>query len=119
VDQSIPNKRVRNCGTPDITEDSGLGPLALSHVHHDASQPRWMTLFDHHGHQITEPYDASVGRNHAVFKIVTLLFGCRFHAKPHCPIAIFGMQMILPERGLFQPLFYRVPEDAFGLLTDE
>ena len=30
VDQSIPNKRVRNCGTPDITEDSGLGPLALT-----------------------------------------------------------------------------------------
>jgi hypothetical protein len=30
VDQSIPNKRVPNCGTPNSTEDSGLGPLALT-----------------------------------------------------------------------------------------
>jgi len=27
--QDIPNKPVRKCGMLDITEDSGLGPLAL------------------------------------------------------------------------------------------
>jgi hypothetical protein len=30
VDQGIPNKRARNRGTLNITEDSELGPLALT-----------------------------------------------------------------------------------------
>ena len=96
-----------------------LGLLARGDIEHHPAQAGGAIFLHHHGHQVPHPDDASVGRDHSIFKIVIALLAGGVQAEIHRPVAVVGIQIIAPERGFGQPPFQRVAEDALCLLADE
>ena len=96
-----------------------LGSLAFCDVDHHPAKPGRLVALDHDGHQVAQPNDLTVCGDHAVFKVVIPFFRDRRGTRINSPLAIDGIDVILPERRLAQPALDRVTEDALGLLAYE
>ena len=97
----------------------GFGVFAVRDVDHDPPQLRGASVVHHHRHEVVQPYDASVRRDHPVFEIVVaVLARCPF-AERHRPLAIMWVKVVLPECRLGEPALHRIAEDALGLVAHE
>ena len=73
--------------------------FALGNVQHDAAQPDRLIILDHNGHDIVQPNDAAIGRDHPIFKIVrTFRAGC-VDTKAGRPFSVVGMNVIFQKVG--------------------
>src|SRR5262249_38115376 len=89
-----------------------LRALQLRDVDHDATQPRGPVTVEHNTDVVADPHDPTVSGDHAVL-------GGAGSLVSRDPLAVVGMEMILPEGGIGQPAVAPIAEDPFGLAVHE
>src|SRR5260370_13117530 len=69
------SQSLRFCQVSFAAPQSVFGTLPFGNVNHNSAQPCRPFFLDHDSNQVPYPYHASIGSNHAVFKIVVLFLG--------------------------------------------
>src|SRR5262245_57841685 len=92
---------------------------ALRDIDHDPAQAGGPASFHHHGHHVSQPYDAAVGGDHAILEIVKALVIDRAGGKRRNPFRIIRVEVFGPDGRIGQPTFHWIAEHTLCLLADK